>query len=94
MIYWPHSNLDAPPRLEDLRYRRPTSGEYWESPAGSKSAAIQGFWLKWQRVTGKPLPGKLPPSVYTAGNVGFAGSQLQASRQPRHISEKKEQDLD
>jgi hypothetical protein len=90
VIFWPHGNdLEAPPEISDLRYRRPQS-DYWESPAGDKETALVGFWKRWTRETGKPLPRKLP-TVASQARTSMI-NRTTGSRRPSHYAEKNVQD--
>ena len=89
--YWQHNDdLSRPPELSELKRRRPWGG-YWESDAPNVETALETFWIKWHRETGKEYPRK-PPVGKNSSPIGFAGNRVTATRQPDHYKEKKQQD--
>lgn len=92
MFFWKHNNdLSAPPELEDLVRRRP-DGRYWESNASTRREALETFWVKWKRKTGKEYPHAMPQVQKRSDKIGFAGSRSPATRRPAHYDEKTKQD--
>jgi len=89
--FWEHGgDLSRPPEQNELKRRRPW-GDYWESGAPNAETALELFWLKWHRKTGKEYP-RTPPKGKAAPAVGFVGNRVSVSRRPDHHGEKKKQD--
>lgn len=90
-FFWQHNgDLSRPPEPHELKRRRPWGG-YWESDAATKETALETFWTKWKRKTGKEYP-RTPPKGKTPSPAGFVGNRVVKSRRPDHQAEKKLQD--
>ena len=91
-FFWKNDgNLSAPPELSDIKRVRPW-GDYWESNARSRGEALETFWIRWKKETGKDYPKPMPSITKFGSHIGFAGNRTQISRRPDHHSEKNTQD--